>query len=276
MHGALLRKAIRIGREEGLSVLARKSFHHIYRNVGRDIRRYLSRWFPVEKQIKHPSIEFNMMCPRTPPDYSLGKDYPENKCHEPIVTGSIVKALNNIDDSTFWDVGAATGYYSVLSSKLTNSSQIHAFEGSKTDFLAKNNERYGNGDFNINKDFVGDRESETIVLDNYREKHGCPDIIKIDVDGAERDVLSGMTNLMENCTPILFLEVHLFNHNYSEFEEFIGGYFDNNYNFKICMNHREMNADWAELDSLNNLPKEDIEYRDFILLCYPRNHQDIV
>jgi hypothetical protein len=114
------------------------------------------------------------------------------------------------------------------------------------------------------------------VLDNYRKNSICPDIIKIDVNGAERDVLSGMMNLIENCAPILFLEVHLFNHDYDEFKEFIAGFFDDNYKFKICINHREMSADWGELDSLNNLPKEDIEYLDFMLLCYPRKHQEIV
>ncbi|MGC3946014.1 MAG: FkbM family methyltransferase [Chryseolinea sp.] len=36
----------------------------------------------------------------------------------------------------------------------------------------------------------------------------CPQFIKVDVEGAEYDVLRGAVNLLENCSPIVYLETH--------------------------------------------------------------------
>ena len=46
------------------------------------------------------------------------------------------------------------------------------------------------------------------TLDNQLTTLPAPDFIKIDVEGAELEVLRGMPNLLRECRPALFIEVH--------------------------------------------------------------------
>ena len=53
------------------------------------------------------------------------------------------------------------------------------------------------------------RHSSSINLDNFFSKQkNKPDVIKIDVEGAEMLVLKGMKELLEKRDLILFLEIH--------------------------------------------------------------------
>jgi FkbM family methyltransferase len=52
----------------------------------------------------------------------------------------------------------------------------------------------------------------SVTLDEFiRSKEIGPDVIKIDVEGAEMNVLMGMRQTLNNYMPILFLELHPFN-----------------------------------------------------------------
>lgn len=49
----------------------------------------------------------------------------------------------------------------------------------------------------------------TITVDDYIEKEGfIPDYVKIDVEGAELQVLRGAKNLLKNNKPVIFCELH--------------------------------------------------------------------
>jgi hypothetical protein len=51
-----------------------------------------------------------------------------------------------------------------------------------------------------------------ITLDVFfQNKYIKPDVVKIDVEGAETKVLRGMTRLLRNYNPTLFLEIHPLN-----------------------------------------------------------------
>lgn len=51
-------------------------------------------------------------------------------------------------------------------------------------------------------------EVEVVTLDSFCEKNKIiPDFIKIDVEGAEEDVLKGSTSLLKNYSPIIALEI---------------------------------------------------------------------
>jgi FkbM family methyltransferase len=51
-------------------------------------------------------------------------------------------------------------------------------------------------------------EVPCITLDDFARAHAVPDLVKIDVEGAESEVLSGAVELCRNVRPPLLIEVH--------------------------------------------------------------------
>ena len=64
------------------------------------------------------------------------------------------------------------------------------------------------------KDGVAGSSGETVFVDAirldhfFRDREDAPDVVKIDVEGAEMLVLRGMTEILDRRPPILFVEVH--------------------------------------------------------------------
>jgi FkbM family methyltransferase len=53
----------------------------------------------------------------------------------------------------------------------------------------------------------------TLALDDFVIESGCvPDLIKIDVEGAELRVLAGLTETMRSARPLIFIELHSWGH----------------------------------------------------------------
>lgn len=158
------------------------------------------------------------------------------------LTKFIIK--NNFKESLiFFDLGAHYGYYSILMSKLYSQSKVFAFEPDKgvLEILKKNKKDNVNiipkavGSFNGKAKFYSfdlltsgvstlnienvkkyifvqqkpkEYEVEVITLDSFCEENKTiPDFIKIDVEGAEEEVLKGSENLLKNYSPIIALEV---------------------------------------------------------------------
>ena len=124
----------------------------------------------------------------------------------------------------FYDVGANIGLYTLLSSGVTQAQSV-CFEPSSQDFLTlKNNIEKNNlstKTIMINKG-VGEKEDQVhfsighdttnhilpenkiensikidiVTLDNIIEKHGFPEVLKIDVEGYEYAVIKGATKLL--------------------------------------------------------------------------------
>lgn len=62
---------------------------------------------------------------------------------------------------------------------------------------------------NINKEFISDTYVHTISIDEFvHHSKNLPNIIKIDVEGAELLVLSGAKETIKNQKPIIFLSIH--------------------------------------------------------------------
>ena len=146
----------------------------------------------------------------------------------------------------FADVGAHFGFFSLLAAHLTGpEGQVHAFEASSFtfDILKKNTAGFGNifpqhkaaSDTNTTLSFyefpVLFSEYNSLVLPDagsakwlrrnppllievegqrldeyFSEKTGIPKIVKIDVEGAELQVLQGMTALLTGHSPTLIME----------------------------------------------------------------------
>lgn len=118
-------------------------------------------------------------------------------------------------DTVLLDIGAATGYYTVLASHFCQPENIHAFEPDVPSraILGINNRRYCSGKVNIDKRFVGERgqnDRRSISLDEYCETHDiAPTIVKMDIEGAEVQVLRGMRDVCLRHRPVILLEFHI-------------------------------------------------------------------
>lgn len=139
--------------------------------------------------------------------------------------------------ATFFDIGANVGYYSILASRLVGTSgrvagfeplirnlsylQRHvelnradnvrilpfalSSENTILSFSTGENSAMGHLDSNGGGEFL----VPTVSLDEIAEKLGLtPDVIKMDVEGAEMEVFRGATRILNEARPTIFLSTH--------------------------------------------------------------------
>lgn len=105
------------------------------------------------------------------------------------------------EDTTFWEVGAGWGYFSLALAPIVD--QAVGFEPMKERrklFLRSINEN----EF----DNIKLCRENVKSLDDYVSKYGTPDVILMDVDGWEHSILSNTKNVL-NSKPTLIIEVHI-------------------------------------------------------------------
>lgn len=165
--------------------------------------------------------------------------------HEPALT----RELENIVDrsTVFYDVGARFGYHTVLTMMLgVPENQIHAFEGHPVSFSVLES----NHDYNISltNSFVGDG-SNNLSLDEYVRRNQDPTVLKIDVEGAELNVLRGATDLLSKSKPKIYIEIHphLIHRTNDEVSDIYELLRSNGYQLSI-LNHRTTESVWEDLD----------------------------
>ncbi len=137
---------------------------------------------------------------------------------------------------SFWDVGAHAGFMTLLGSRLVGElGSVHAFEPSEANrrrlraALAANDvanvavhgvavtatsgtvtlHRHGSTSMWTTVAALGDGAAADVpcsTLDDLSGWLGIPDVIKIDVEGAETDVLRGATRLLESGLPKFLVE----------------------------------------------------------------------
>jgi len=140
--------------------------------------------------------------------------------------------IKEIDkESIIYDVGAYHGFYSILGGALGE--KVYSFEANPNNLkiLRENKSLNSEKDITVVDKAVWSEETELklntqiiggkshiadervtidpVTLDNFAETHSNPDIIKIDVEGAEHHVLRGAENILKNTNPVLFIEIHL-------------------------------------------------------------------
>jgi FkbM family methyltransferase len=148
----------------------------------------------------------------------------------------------------FWDVGAHVGEYTMIAAKAVGpSGEVHAFEANPVmaQILEENSALNGFENIRLNRCAVADSMGETefqvrdepavsslrpqargagepppglkrtirvpaVTLDSYLKQSGkTPDVVKVDVEGAERMVLSGASDLLDGsgeAAPVWILE----------------------------------------------------------------------
>jgi FkbM family methyltransferase len=138
--------------------------------------------------------------------------------------------------ATVFDVGAHLGYYTLLASRRAGpAGKVVAFEPDPDNFffLQAHAELNRLSNVTLVESAVGEREGRAVFatgtgsgtgrlaagpggisvpvigLDEYIAAHGgIPDILKIDVEGAEEMVLRGANQLLEGRGPAIFLSTH--------------------------------------------------------------------
>jgi hypothetical protein len=122
--------------------------------------------------------------------------------------------------STCLDIGAADGYFTILMAKLAGSSGVvHAFEPSELyERIARhvdiNRHNYTLAPVSVHNRFVVSNSAQsdlpTVSVDEVVRNVSLKrvDVIKIDVEGAEADVLRGAQRTLERFRPYLFIEIH--------------------------------------------------------------------
>lgn len=135
-------------------------------------------------------------------------------------------------NDVFYDIGANIGTHSLFASKIVSSGEIHAFEPHSVNYeVLKDNIKLNKADiqthkfglFNEEKEIGFNSISETTAegkahIDSDEEiniqvkrtdelKIPNPDVVKIDVEGAEKRVLEGMENIISDCRAI-YIEAH--------------------------------------------------------------------
>ena len=150
-----------------------------------------------------------------------------------------LSCLQNLNGKVFFDVGAHIGLYTLPASKIAK--KIVAFEPSlfnlaklrhhlvlnnvtnnvvvvpmavsnvngTLDFFESSNGSHPKNSLLMGPELGVKRSVEATTLDSYCEKNALyPDVLKIDVEGAEFYVLEGAKKLLSTKRPIIYLSLH--------------------------------------------------------------------
>jgi len=175
-------------------------------------------------------------------DKGISSELIIHKIHEPLTTSLIIKKLTK--GMHCIDIGSNIGYYAILeSSKIGDNGLVWSIEPSPQNFktLSKNiilnqrknikcyniaiGEKNGKIDFLISEksnwskiknesDHIekGDKiiQVDIMTLDSFSEKNEIKkvDLLRMDVEGYERNIIEGSMNFLEKFKPILMIEVH--------------------------------------------------------------------
>ena len=154
--------------------------------------------------------------------------------HEPAVQKALVAVLR--PGMTVWDVGAHTGFFTVLCSRRVGpSGRVHAFEPGRVTRarLERTIELNGCRNVQVHPCAVGGERAEGVLHDvgrsaqaTLRRRHGPgstvevrtvadlwdelgpPDVIKIDAEGVEVPIVEGSAGLLDGAPVSIVVEIH--------------------------------------------------------------------
>lgn len=108
-----------------------------------------------------------------------------------------------------FDVGGAEGYQALMMARLSGQPVIVFEPGPEwRDIVAGNMERNGFQAV-FEQVFVGAAMADGVTtIDAMAEKHFVPDFIKMDIEGAETDALTGAAGVLATRRPHMIIEVH--------------------------------------------------------------------
>ena len=179
-----------------------------------------------------------------------------DETHEPKLISELYKELNQ--DEVFYDIGSQFGFFLELARYFgIKDANIHGFEANRFRFynLSK---IYENTKVNIENRRVGEQtDTNMIAIDDYITMNPEPDVVKIDVEGAEMVVLRGMDNTLRSKHPLLYVEIHPdmmldFSYKVEELFEYLREY---DYDIDLT-NHRNSESEWHSIEQRNEIDAE--------------------
>lgn len=137
-----------------------------------------------------------------PPEATFRKHTDPTDMYEPRLVRELGEALES--ESVFFDVGGNYGFMSAVAIRCgCKPANVESFEPNPFTLriLKRNATTHG---FSAIQARVGTGE-HSLALDDHDR---VPDVVKIDVEGAEMAVLRGMHDVIRERKPTLFIEVH--------------------------------------------------------------------
>jgi FkbM family methyltransferase len=218
--------------------------HAVYHTVGvARLRHQLFAWRYHSRKTFTAGISGHTVVFQTQDLYSKRWFYPrycDGRIHEEVTSHLIMKLLRG--KRCFLEVGANLGWFACLAGRVLGDGRVVAFEMDEQNFrllqdnvatnrlhnvvtvqaaVADNNgvarylrtTPYSRAGYHLLLDSKPERgdivETRTITLDSYAQRNSVrPDVVKIDVEGAEVQVLRGMRTMLKRDAPSLVVEVH--------------------------------------------------------------------
>lgn len=140
------------------------------------------------------------------PEWGRAYKYANGAMYEPLLMTTLHEHLSQ--DDIFYNIGARWGIFSLFAEKYgLEPSNVHSFEADESSFdILQRNLREGHV---VTNGFVSDSDDgKNISLDSYVDENTMPNIMKIDIEGAELKALKGAETLLAQEKPTLFIEVH--------------------------------------------------------------------
>lgn len=150
-----------------------------------------------------PKIKYKMVHPP--------EDQPRNNFRwEPLLTERIESFVEKNGPIIFYDVGSAFGIFSKLVSLLDKRNKVFAFEPYTPRWMANVVNTLFCSNSHLHKKYVGDEvKSGFITLEEFSKISGTvPDLIKMDIEGAEYEALLSAENWLKEHKPTILLEFH--------------------------------------------------------------------
>ena len=126
----------------------------------------------------------------------------------PYIVSNVKQILDEFNKPIIFDIGSSYGYYSSYFSKFNNC-KVVAFEPDKRAFQTlKNIQKKRKNLILENLEINEDKKENTIDFQSAIKKFGAPNLIKIDIEGYEKELLSNNLNYFKNNSTVIIVEVH--------------------------------------------------------------------
>lgn len=197
------------------------------------------------RETKYAGIDFSVYIPHT-----MEANY--NHGHEIGVAQRFMERYQNRENFVFWDVGSCFAYFSGMVAALNPGTQLFAFEPfvGHYMYIQKSTQAGLLPQLGLIRKFVGATQTaDMITLDAFAaETHiPAPNLIKIDVDGAEMGVLDGCRETIARHRPdfLIELDCNRYKLTHASLRPIIEKYFAG-YQCSVLLDVHKNNTEWDQ------------------------------